>query len=247
MSQAPEPPDSGRAAELFRDLAQEVRRHLASLSAGGFAGWDVGEKTLNTLGTWGRPRPRAAAPPETLADIARELSARGGCAACPGSGNPVWGEGDPRARLMFVSDAPGQDEEGRPFSGAAGQLLADIIEKGMKIPRESVFVTHVVKCLSPDRRAPSAEEVRACLPWLWREIRAVGPEFLCALGATAAHAVLGMDDPLVRLRGKVHEKDGILVLCTHHPAAILQDVDKKLKPETWSDIQLLMARMNRAR
>ncbi|MBU2488488.1 MAG: uracil-DNA glycosylase [Proteobacteria bacterium] len=247
-----EPLDSGRARELFRAFAGEVRRHLAALSADGFPGWDVGKTTLETLGDWTRPLPRAgakppAAPPpgESLENVIQELSARKGCGNCPASGLAVPGEGNPRTRLVFVAGVPGLEEDGtaRPVAGAPDRLLTDVIEKGMNTPRAGVYVTTAVKCRPPENRAPAAGEIRQCQGWLWREIRAVGGRFVCTLGEEAARAVLETDQPLTRLRGKIHEVRGVEVMCTHHPAALLTHPEKK--GETWKDIQILMARMNR--
>ena len=155
----------------------------------------------------------------------------------------VFGVGDPHARLVFVGEAPGADEDaqGEPFVGRAGQLLNDIITKGMKLRREDVYILNVLKCRPPGNRTPAPNEVINCRGFLERQLEVLQPEFLCCLGAVAAKAILNTDLSMGRLRGKFHDYRGIPVLCTYHPAYLLRN--PPAKKDVWEDIKLLMNRM----
>jgi uracil-DNA glycosylase family 4 len=149
----------------------------------------------------------------------------------------VFGVGNPQARLMFVGEGPGADEDaqGEPFVGRAGQLLTDIIERGMGIGRKDVYITNVVKCRPPGNRKPEPDEMSACEPFLWRQIELIRPEVIVALGSIAAQRLLGTKTPITRLRGIWHQVRGIKVMPTFHPAYLLRNpADKRL---VWSDIQ----------
>ena len=155
----------------------------------------------------------------------------------------VFGEGSPTARLMFVGEAPGADEDqtGRPFVGKAGALLTDMITKGMGLNRGDVYIANVLKCRPPDNRKPAPDEMKNCLGYLEQQIATVRPEFLCLLGGTAALALLETAIPLGKLRGKWHRYRGIPTIVTYHPAALLRNKD--WKKDTWEDLQILMRAM----
>jgi uracil-DNA glycosylase family 4 len=155
----------------------------------------------------------------------------------------VFGEGSPTARLMFVGEAPGADEDrtGRPFVGKAGMLLTDMITKGMGLTREEVYIANVLKSRPPDNRPPTAEEMANCLPYLERQIEILRPEFLCLLGKTAASAILKTALPLGRLRGKWHRYRDIPTIVTYHPSALLRTPEWKRL--AWEDLQTLMNAM----
>jgi DNA polymerase len=155
----------------------------------------------------------------------------------------VFGVGNPNARLVFLGEAPGADEDlqGEPFVGRAGQLLNDIITKGMKLRREDVYILNVLKCRPPNNRNPAPNEVINCRPFLDRQLEILQPEFICCLGAVAAKALLNTEVSIGRLRGKFHDYQGIPVLCTYHPAYLLRN--PPAKKEVWEDIQILMKRM----
>jgi uracil-DNA glycosylase family 4 len=156
----------------------------------------------------------------------------------------VFGIGNPRATLMFVGEAPGADEDakGEPFVGRAGQLLTKIIE-AMDLKREDVYIANVIKCRPPGNRAPEPDEVATCEPFLMRQIDAIAPRVIVALGTHAAHALLKTDAPISRLRGHVHEfRGGIKLVPTFHPAFLLRSPERKR--DVWEDMknvrQLLM-------
>ena len=155
----------------------------------------------------------------------------------------VFGDGNPNTRLVFLGEAPGADEDrqGVPFVGRAGQLLTDIVTKGMKLTRDDVYILNILKCRPPGNRNPLPEEADACRPFLDQQLELIQPEFICCLGAVAAQNLLATNTPIGRLRGKLHDYNGIGVVCTYHPAYLLRNPAAK-KP-TWEDIQFLMKEM----
>jgi DNA polymerase len=165
----------------------------------------------------------------------------------------VFGEGNPHADVVFVGEAPGanEDRQGRPFVGRAGQLLTDIIEKGMRIRRSDVFICNVLKCRPPNNNDPTAAEKAQCLPYLHRQLALIRPKVICALGAHAARSLLDTEESTGRLRGKWHLYGGIPLRVTYHPAWVLrQDGSaaelREAKAKVWADIQHVMAVMNDA-
>jgi uracil-DNA glycosylase len=161
--------------------------------------------------------------------------------------NIVFGEGDPKARLIFVAEGPGRDEDmaGKPFVGEAGRLLTRIIEAGIGIKREAVYICYVVKCRPPDNRTPEREEMDACIPFLREQIRIIKPEVICTLGRTAAHELLGRDFKLIEERGKWRSFGDIPVMPTFHPAYILRNPSKEreLKGHVWEDVKKIMTKL----
>ena len=153
------------------------------------------------------------------------------CALHKGRNKLVFGDGSPAARLMFVGEGPGADEDaqGLPFVGKAGQLLNNMIA-AMGLKREEVYIANVVKCRPPGNRVPEPEEGATCSPFLFRQIDVVRPEVLVALGATAATWLLGTRQPLAGLRGRVHAVRGTRLIVTYHPAYLLRDPRQKKKP-----------------
>lgn len=159
------------------------------------------------------------------------------CKLCAGRTNLVFGVGNPRARLMFVGEGPGRDEDlkGEPFVGRAGQLLTDIITKGMGLKREDVYIANVVKCRPPDNRNPEPDEVAACEPFLKKQIDLIRPEIIVGLGKFAVQTLLQSKVPITKLRGHWHRYLGIKLMPTFHPAYLLRNpADKKL---VWEDIK----------
>ena len=161
------------------------------------------------------------------------------CALHKGRNKIVFGDGSPAARLMFVGEGPGADEDaqGLPFVGKAGQLLNNMIS-AMGLRREEVYIANVVKCRPPGNRVPEPEEGATCSPFLFRQIDVIRPEVLVALGATAATWLLGARQPLAGLRGRVHSVRGTKLIVTYHPAYLLRD--PRQKKEAWADLQIAM-------
>ncbi len=167
----------------------------------------------------------------------------GDCRRCKLAGHRtqiVFGVGNPRARLVFAGEAPGRDEDlkGEPFVGRAGQLLTEIITKGMKLRREDVYIANVIKCRPPENRNPEPDEVACCEPFLIRQLELIRPEVIVALGKFAVQTLLGTKEPITRLRGRWHDYHGIRLMPTFHPAYLLRNpADKRL---VWEDIQKVM-------
>jgi len=179
---------------------------------------------------------------ENLEDILNEVVACRRCPLCSGRTNVVFGVGNPRARLMFVGEGPGaeEDRQGEPFVGAAGRLLTKWIER-IGIVRQDVYIANIVKCRPPGNRAPLPEEAAACLPYLRRQIRAIRPEIICTLGGVALNHLLGNNDRITRARGNWRDLDGIPVLPTYHPAYILRNATRE--HEVVADFDLLAQRL----
>jgi DNA polymerase len=161
------------------------------------------------------------------------------CALHKGRHSIVFADGSPTARLMFVGEGPGADEDaqGLPFVGRAGQLLNNMIS-AMGLKREECYIANVVKCRPPGNRTPEPEEANTCSPFLFRQIDVVRPQVLVALGATAATYLLGARQPLAGLRGRVHAFRGMSLIVTYHPAFLLRD--PRQKKEAWADLQIAM-------
>ncbi len=150
----------------------------------------------------------------------------------------VFGAGSPKARLMFVGEAPGRDEDGQgqPFVGRAGQLLTQIIESiGLK--REDVFIANIIKCRPPQNRNPLPEEIAACSPYLLKQIEIIKPKVICALGKFSAQTLLNSETPISRLRGKFYDFNGIKLMPTYHPAYLLRN--QSGKKDVWEDMKAI--------
>jgi uracil-DNA glycosylase len=184
-----------------------------------------------------------AAKRETLEQIREYLGDCRRCKLWQGRKNIVFGSGNPKAELVFVGEGPGadEDEQGLPFVGRAGQLLTDMIEKGLKIPRSDVYICNIVKCRPPGNRKPERDEVAACREFVERQIDSIHPRVLCALGATAAETILASRESMGRLRGRWYEFRGVPVMVTYHPAFLLRDPSRKA--DTWADLKLILAQL----
>jgi uracil-DNA glycosylase len=179
-------------------------------------------------------------PEKALRVIREDL---GDCTRCvlhkQGRKQIVFGVGNPRADIMFVGEGPGADEDqqGEPFVGRAGQLLNNMIT-AMGIRREDVYIANVVKCRPPGNRTPEREECDTCSPFLMRQIAVVKPKIVVALGAVAAKTLLGVNDAMVNLRGRVYDFKNTKLAVTYHPAYLLRD--PRQKKEAWKDLQMVM-------
>ena len=166
------------------------------------------------------------------------------CKLSSGRTHLVFGVGNPKAKLMFIGEGPGRDEDlqGEPFVGRAGQLLTDIITKGMGLRREDVYIANVVKCRPPENRNPEPDEVASCEPFLKKQIDLVRPEIIIALGKFAVQTLLQSKVPITKLRGNWHSYHGIKLMPTFHPAYLLRNPgDKKL---VWEDIKKVIKEMH---
>ena len=179
---------------------------------------------------------------ETLDHIKTDIGAA--CTRCKlctlGRSQIVFGVGNPRARLMFVGEAPGEDEDkkGEPFVGRAGQLLTKIIE-AIGMTRDQVYIANVIKCRPPGNRNPEPDEVAACEPFLFRQIDVIQPKVIVPLGKFAAQSLLKTVDPITRLRGRQFEYRGAVLIPTFHPAYLLRN--PSAKREVWEDMKKVRA------
>ncbi|MBI4313202.1 MAG: uracil-DNA glycosylase [Candidatus Omnitrophica bacterium] len=166
------------------------------------------------------------------------------CNLCKKRRTAVFGEGNPKAEIMFVGEGPGAEEDmqGRPFVGPAGALLTKIIQ-ALGLSREEVYIANTVKCRPPNNRVPAPEELAACRPYLEAQIELIRPKAICALGRTAANALLKTDAPIISLRGKTHRLGGTPLIVTYHPAFLLRNPESKR--DTWNDVQKLLPLIGR--
>ncbi|MCL2811400.1 MAG: uracil-DNA glycosylase [Clostridia bacterium] len=170
--------------------------------------------------------------------LLEEIRACQKCGLCQGRTQAVPGEGNVLSPLLFVGEGPGarEDATGRPFVGAAGQLL-DRMLGAIGLVREQVYIANIVKCRPPGNRAPTPDEAAACLPYLRAQVALIRPQIIVCLGATPARYIMGEDTRVTRDRGKWLERKGVRLMCTFHPAALLRDESKK-RP-AWEDFQAI--------
>jgi DNA polymerase len=173
---------------------------------------------------------------QTLDEIRREL---GDCRRCKlhrTRRTIVFGEGNETAKLMFIGEGPGYDEDaqGRPFVGKAGQLLTKIIQS-IHLEREEVYITNIIKCRPPQNRNPEPDEIQSCHPFLQKQIQSIRPKMICALGTFAAQTLLSTNAKITALRGRFFDLGGIKVLPTYHPAFLLRNPERKR--EVWEDMK----------
>ncbi|MDH5509410.1 MAG: uracil-DNA glycosylase [Nitrospinota bacterium] len=204
---------------------------------------------LNKLNKKKAARERSASMPagakvgdNSLDDIRVEVEKCQKCALGKTRINTVFGVGDPNARLMFIGEGPGADEDrlGEPFVGRAGKLLNDMIQ-AMGLSRSDVYIANIVKCRPPGNRDPLPEEAAQCMPYLMRQLKMIRPEFLCALGAVPARNLLEKNEPIGKLRGSFHDFMGAKFLATYHPSYLLRN--PAAKAESWKDLRLIMNEM----
>ena len=185
--------------------------------------------------------PVVVASDEALRAIRDDLGDCQRCKLAKGRKRIVFGQGSPNARLMFVGEAPGADEDaqGLAFVGRAGQLLTDIIEKGLKIPRKDVWIGNVIKCRPPQNRNPEPDELLSCQPFLDAQIDAIRPKVIVGLGKFSAQWLLKTAEPITRLRGRVGNYKGIAVVPTFHPAYLLRN--PAAKKDVWADMKMVLS------
>ena len=220
----------------FSAAAEEVSNTLRFFVEMGCQGFDCSRESLNILETWERKNVLFV---ETLEAIRADLGDCHRCRLSERRTNIVFGSENPDAKLVFVGEGPGYEEnkQGKPFVGAAGQLLTKIIE-AIKFRRDQVYICNIIKCRPPGNRNPLPDEIEACSPFLKRQIAAIKPDFICALGGFAAQTLLETKEPISKLRGIFHDYMGISVLPTYHPAYLLRNPEKKRS--VWDDMKKLM-------
>jgi uracil-DNA glycosylase len=169
------------------------------------------------------------------------------CSLCEQRNKIVFGSGNEQAHLVFVGEGPGADEDaqGLPFVGRAGQLLTQMIDntatkEGIPIRRENVYIANVVKCRPPENRTPLPDEMEICGEFLFRQLLAIKPKAICALGSTAAKALLATKDGVTRLRGNWHKWRDIPVMVTYHPSYLLRPYNANAKREAWDDLKKVL-------
>jgi len=222
--------------QTFSQTLLEIENSFRFLAANGYRGFACTEHSLEKLEKWGKGRTSSA---ETLEDIHADLGDCRRCKLAQERNHIVFGDGNAKAKLVFIGEGPGaeEDRKGQPFVGAAGQLLTRIIE-AIKLSRHQVYICNIIKCRPPGNRNPEPDEIKTCFPFLERQIAAIQPDFIIALGTFAAQTLLGTVTPISRLRGSFHEYKGIKVVPTYHPAYLLRNPDKKR--DVWEDMKMLM-------
>lgn len=201
-------------------------------------------------------RVEVPAPPSMLAmtpdddSLPGILEDIGNCTRCKlhrGRTNLVFGVGNPQAKLVFVGEGPGADEDaqGIPFVGRAGQLLTQMIEgtaakEGIPVRRPDVYICNVVKCRPPENRTPEPDEMQTCGQFLFRQLMAIQPRAICALGSTAAKALLGTKDGVMKLRGRWHKWRDVPLMVTYHPSYLLRAYNVQAKREAWEDLKKVL-------
>jgi DNA polymerase len=219
-----------KTANDISDCLKQLRWILGSYRAGGFAYWEYSPRIGEA---------QSAAVNQTEEKLSLLNDELTGCTRCrlhSGRNKLVFGEGSAQSGLVFVGEGPGFDEDrqGRPFVGRAGKLLDKMIF-AIGLERPEVYICNVVKCRPPDNRAPQPDETAACSPFLFRQIETLCPRVICALGLSAAQALLGNSLPISQLRGKVLQWRGIPVICTYHPAYLLRSPTQKAV--SWQDLK----------
>jgi DNA polymerase len=239
--------------EELREIAVALRRHLKTRAGAGIVALAKPAATTTTSpsslaagNVFDAPVDSSVGESKSLEELRASIGDCRRCKLWSGRTNLVFGVGNPRAKVMFVGEAPGRDEDlkGEPFVGRAGQLLTDIITKGMKLSRDDVYIANVVKCRPPNNRDPEPDEVEACEPFLKKQVDLVRPKVIVALGRFAVQCLLRSKQPITRLRGQWHEYEEIKLMPTFHPAYLLRNPgDKKL---VWEDIQKVIEALKSA-
>lgn len=235
----------------FKEIIGNLKSYLEYLKGLGIAELPLldqknasiySSEASNSAGRIQEPSPSYGTPavsqPERacLEDIKDEL---GNCERCKlhrTRRTIVFGEGNDKARLMLIGEGPGYDEDvqGMPFVGKAGQLLTKILQ-AIEINREEVYITNIIKCRPPQNRNPESDEIENCHPFLLKQIRAIRPKVICALGTFSAQTLLKTDVKITALRGKAYDFSGIQLFPTYHPAYLLRNPEKKR--EVWEDMK----------
>jgi uracil-DNA glycosylase len=192
------------------------------------------------------PLPGLAPVGDTLEQIRLDIGDCKRCGLCEGRNSIVFGSGNERSPVVFVGEGPGadEDEQGLPFVGRAGQLLTQMIDntaskEGIPIRRADVYICNVVKCRPPENRTPLPEEMQICGEFLYRQLMAIHPKAICALGSTAMKALLNVREGITKQRGKWHKWREIPVMVTYHPSYLLRQYNQQARREAWEDLKAL--------
>ena len=222
--------------QAFIQILLQIDHSLRFLATNGYRGFSCTSQSLEKLEKWGNAGGFIT---ETLESIRVDLGDCQRCKLARGRNHIVFGEGNPKAKLVFIGEGPGfeEDRKGQPFVGAAGQLLTRIIE-AIKLSRDQVYISNIIKCRPPGNRNPEADEIDTCFPFMERQIAAIQPDFIVALGTFAAQTLLATTIPISRLRGRFHEYKETKVVPTYHPAYLLRNPAKKR--DVWEDMKMLM-------
>jgi uracil-DNA glycosylase family 4 len=213
---------------MKRNFHQELVQIVAQIKGHLRYQKELGIQTLLTQGTRKEPL--------TLDAIRQELGKCTRCRLHEERNHLVFGEGNPQAALVFVGEGPGREEDlqGKPFVGRAGELLTRIIE-AIDLTREEVYIANIVKCRPPNNRDPKPDEIQTCLPFLLKQLEAIKPRIICALGTFAAQTLLGTEERISVLRGRFHDYKDTKIMPTYHPAFLLRN--PQFKRDVWEDMK----------
>ncbi len=223
----------------LKDLVTGLRHYLEEERAMGLEGWPKSSVPSQSK-AFGPSSPPSLA----LEEVREELGDCRRCKLHSTRTNIVFGAGTPEARLVFVGEGPGRDEDlqGKPFVGLAGQLLTKIIQ-AIQLTREEVYIANIIKCRPPGNRNPEPDEIRACEPFLIKQLQAIRPQLICALGTFAAQTLLKTEEKISLLRGRFHQYQGIPLMPTYHPAYLLRN--PQFKRDVWEDMKKIKKECDR--
>lgn len=228
------------ARDEIREVVGLLRGHLISEKD-----WGLDSPPLS--GTSLRYLEKGPGAPDSLEGLREFIGECTRCRLSQGRTRLVFGEGAPKAKLVFVGEGPGEEEDlaGRPFVGAAGRLLTDIIEKGFRLKREEVYICNVVKCRPPGNRDPEPDEIQTCLPFLKGQLNLIRPKVICTLGRIAAKALVGREFKITQERGAWLSFMGIPLMPMFHPAYVLRNPseERRLKGLVWEDVKKVMKQL----
>jgi DNA polymerase len=230
--------DHPRFLDELKEIVAGLRHHLEDEKYSGLEGWPRSSPVISM------PFPKKketlpSAQPAALSTLEAVREELGECRRCklhPTRTNIVFGTGNPKAKLVFVGEGPGRDEDlqGKPFVGLAGQLLTKIIQ-AIQLTREEVYITNIIKCRPPGNRNPEPDEIKACEPFLIKQMEVIRPNLICALGTFAAQTLLKTEERISLLRGRFHQYQGIPLMPTYHPAYLLRNPN--FKRDVWEDMK----------
>ena len=214
-------------------VIKDTKKYLEDLKIAGVKDFDCSDENLERIKSW-----EHRAKDESLFAISLSIKNCQRCKLSKTRTNIVFGKGSENAGLMLVGEAPGanEDKQGEPFVGRAGLLLTKIL-KAINLERDEIYIGNIIKCRPPNNRNPENDEIKACYPFLERQIKTIKPKVICTLGSFASQTLLKTKTPISKLRGKFYDYNGIKLMPTYHPAYLLRDPNKKR--DVWEDVQLI--------